>query len=59
MHGKGVFTWPDSKKYIGDYFDDKKEGYGEFFWPDGKQYKGQWKNGHQHGEGILITADKQ
>lgn len=40
MHGKGTFTWPDNRKYVGDYVNDKKEGYGEFIWPDGKVYKG-------------------
>jgi len=45
MHGKGLFAWPDGKVYIGEYIDDKKEGYGEFKWPDGKIYKGAWKDG--------------
>jgi len=40
MHGTGVFTWPDGKRYKGKYFEDKKDGYGEFYWPDGKVYKG-------------------
>ena len=29
MHGKGFFLWPDGKKYSGQYYEDKKEGYGE------------------------------
>ena len=45
MHGFGEFVWPDGKKYIGNYVEDKKEGYGEFSWQDGKVYKGMWKNG--------------
>ena len=45
MEGKGVFTWPDERKYEGDYYDDKKEGYGIFYWPDGRKYEGEWKNG--------------
>jgi len=24
MHGKGLFSWADGRKYEGDYFDDKK-----------------------------------
>ena len=24
MEGKGIFTWPDERKYEGDYYDDKK-----------------------------------
>jgi L1 cell adhesion molecule like protein len=45
MHGRGVFTWPDGRKYEGEYVEDKKEGKGVFYWPDGRQYKGNWLNG--------------
>ena len=50
MDGKGIFTWPDGRKYEGDYKDDKKEGYGIFEWNDGKKYRGYWLNGKQNGE---------
>lgn len=30
MDGNGEFTWPDGRKYIGSYVEDKKHGYGEF-----------------------------
>ena len=32
MNGKGVFTWIDGRRYIGEYVDDKKEGEGVFEW---------------------------
>jgi hypothetical protein len=32
MHGKGKFTWPDGRSYIGEYCEDKKHGYGVFTW---------------------------
>ena len=32
MEGYGVFTWPDGRRYEGEYIDDKKEGRGTFFW---------------------------
>ena len=35
MNGRGVFTWPDGRKYDGDYVADLKEGNGLFVWPDG------------------------
>lgn len=57
MHGKGVFDWPNKRRYEGNYVQEKKEGYGEFSWPDGKLYKGQWKDGLQHGTGILREAN--
>lgn len=31
MHGNGNFVWKDGRKYVGEYFSDKKQGYGEFF----------------------------
>lgn len=40
MHGKGVFTWLDGRRYEGEYYDDKKHGKGVFTWPDGKRYNG-------------------
>lgn len=45
MHGKGEFTWPDGRKYVGGYNDDKKEGFGVFTWPDGREYSGYWLKG--------------
>ena len=53
MDGKGVFTWPDGRRYEGEYKDDKKEGYGIFEWTNGKKYRGYWHNGKQNGEGEL------
>lgn len=35
MHGKGVFTWPDGRRFEGFYINDKKHGDGLFTWPDG------------------------
>lgn len=45
MEGFGTFTWPDGRKYEGEYIDDKKDGKGIFYWPDGRKYDGEWKNG--------------
>jgi hypothetical protein len=40
MDGTGEFVWPDGRKYVGNYVEDKKHGFGEFEWPDGRKYKG-------------------
>lgn len=45
MEGTGEFEWPDGRKYIGEYIDDKKHGQGTFVWPDGRKYEGAWKYG--------------
>lgn len=51
MHGYGVYTWNNGRKYEGMYTTDKKDGHGIYTWADGRQYDGQWKNGVQHGYG--------
>lgn len=43
MEGYGIFTWPDGRRYEGQYIDDKKEGHGNFYWPDGRKYEGVGK----------------
>lgn len=59
MNGKGEFTWPDGRKFIGMYKDDKKEGFGTFEWADGRKYKGNWLGGKQHGEGEFFNPKDQ
>jgi hypothetical protein len=58
MHGVGTFTWPDGKKYIGEYVMDKKHGNGKYYWNDQKYYEGFWFNSKQHGEGISYNNGK-
>ena len=57
MDGKGVFTWPDGRKYEGEYKNDKKEGYGTFKWKEGRKYVGSWKNGKMNGIGVMTYTD--
>lgn len=45
MHGKGIYTWKDGRKYIGDYLYDKKHGHGIYLWTDNRSYIGSWKYG--------------
>ena len=37
---------------MGDYKNDKKQGFGVFTWPDGRMYEGEWFDGKQHGKGT-------
>ena len=57
MHGQGIYTWKDGRKYDGNYFMDKKHGFGIYVWADGRKYEGMWENGKQHGEGRYTSAD--
>ena len=45
MHGDGIFTWNDGRRYEGEYLNDKKHGQGKFTWPSGMVYDGAWANG--------------
>jgi hypothetical protein len=36
MQGRGVYTWKDGRKYVGEYFNDKKHGFGIYKWNDGR-----------------------
>ena len=55
MHGKGVNTWADGRKYEGEYYNDKKDGFGVWTWADGRKYVGYWKDGKRHGIGKLFS----
>ena len=44
-HGHGVYTWPDGRKYEGEYSNDKKHGFGIYIWADGRRYEGNWEHG--------------
>lgn len=57
MHGKGLYTWKDGRRYEGDYVMDKKHGHGRYRWADGRIYDGPWVNGRQHGKGEYILPD--
>ena len=41
----GEAEWPDGRKYVGEYSEDKKHGFGTFEWKDGKKYIGNWLEG--------------
>ena len=55
MHGYGVFTWPDGRKYEGEYVNDHKVGQGSFYWPNGRIYKGGWKDGKMEGKATYTS----
>ena len=57
MHGKGVYSWKDGRKFEGEYQFDKKHGYGCYRWSDGRKYIGEWKNGMRDGQGKMISRD--
>eukprot|EP01097_Dermamoeba_algensis_P010240 TRINITY_DN7480_c0_g1_i2.p1 TRINITY_DN7480_c0_g1~~TRINITY_DN7480_c0_g1_i2.p1 ORF type:complete len:226 (-),score=23.72 TRINITY_DN7480_c0_g1_i2:203-880(-) len=43
--------------YVGEWKDDKRNGFGEFTWPGGDSYSGRWKDSKRHGNGTYKWAD--
>jgi len=64
MHGYGEFYWKDYseslKRYIGEYYRDKRHGFGIFIWGVNpiEAYIGFWNNGEMNGVGIKISNNK-
>ena len=57
MHGSGVYTWKDGRRYEGEYKMNKKHGEGTYTYSDGSKYKGEWCNGLQNGVGYIIDPE--
>lgn len=49
-----MFLWPDGKKYIGSFKNDKKEGYGELEYSDGRKFRGNWLKNKENGIGEFL-----
>ena len=48
------------RKYVGDYVNDKKDGYGEAYSECGSWYKGYWHKGNRHGNGqVYVTSENR
>ena len=59
MNGIGEFKWKDGKKYIGNYKNDKKDGFGIYSWKiDKKIFIGFWSGGKQDGIGKYMDKKR-
>ena len=56
-NGRGVKTWPDGRRYEGDFVDGHPCGQGKLVSGRGVTYTGAWKKGMQHGYGELCYPD--
>ena len=58
--GRGVFIYPNNKKYIGRFLKGNMNGYGILFNTDGKViYQGTFVDGEINGNGIYYHSPKQ
>ena len=55
--GLGVMTFPDGRKYVGEFKDGKNTGQGTLTLPDGKKYVGEFKDGKFHGQGTMYDEE--
>jgi len=58
LHDQGTHTYPDDRKYEGEWRDGKPHGRGTMTYPDGGEYDGEWRDGQCHGQGIKTYDGK-
>ena len=59
MDGKGILYYPSGDYYVGDFKEDKKEGFGMFYTEETKNYIiGQFSNDMINGLGIYHFINK-
>ena len=56
-NGYGTKTWPDGRKYVGEFKYDKRNGLGTLTGPDGDRYVGEFKDGKANGQGTYTFPD--
>ena len=56
---RGIYTWPDGKKYVGEIKDGKFNGQGTFTLPDGDKFVGEFKYGKRNGQGTYTWPSGQ
>jgi len=52
-HGKGVITYPNGEKYVGEWKNGKRNGQGTATFPTGEKYVGEFKDNKRNGQGIF------
>lgn len=58
LHGKGMLTYPDGSKYIGNWVEQIRQGIGRFYATDGSEYFGHFHDNKFHGEGTMTYPNK-
>jgi len=43
-HGEGDFEYVNKDKYIGQFYEGKKDGDGSYYFSEGTVYVGKWRN---------------
>jgi hypothetical protein len=56
-HGCGTMTYFNNNMYVGDWRDDKFDGFGEYVWSDGRRYIGSFVCDKIEGKGTGFWPD--
>ena len=51
-NGQGTITYPNGRKYVGEWKDGLPNGQGTITYPSGSKYVGEWKDGVRNGQGT-------
>ncbi len=54
--GKGIYTYADGTRYIGNFLNGNAEGSGTVFYTNGDRYEGGWSGHAPHGEGTIYFS---
>jgi hypothetical protein len=54
--GKGMFTYGDGSKYVGEFVDGEPKGKGVCYYVNGDRYEGMWDHHAPNGEGIMYFS---
>lgn len=55
--GKGIYTYKDGSKWVGEFNNGKPYGQGICSYADGRKYEGYWKKNVPQGEGIMYMEN--
>jgi len=56
-NGQGTITYPNGRKYVGEWKDGLPNGQGTSTYPSGRKYVGEHKDGKEHGQGTYTFSD--
>jgi len=56
-NNKGIMSYADGSKYVGEFKYGKINGLGTMSYADGSKYVGEFKDSYMSGRGTMIYAD--
>ena len=56
-HGRGLLVYSNGNSYLGQWMNDKEEGFGRFYYNRLEYININWKNGKMDGVGELNKSD--